>query len=64
MMYIGGADDRDPEVVLAVLLEEIEQLLKAGRPIDLTKYRASHPEHFEELCRLVPALKELNDAEL
>ena len=63
-MFIGSPDDRDPEVILAVLLEEIEQLLKAGQPIELNRYRASHPEHYEELCRLVPALKELNEADL
>ena len=49
----------DAESVLADLLEEIEQLLLAGKKIDLKAYRIRHPEHYEDLLQLLPTLRRL-----
>jgi serine/threonine protein kinase/tetratricopeptide (TPR) repeat protein len=49
----GEADDD----VLARLVEEVADRLRAGEAVDLEEYAGRHPERAEELRRLLPALE-------
>ncbi|MFO7907861.1 MAG: hypothetical protein R6U98_34775 [Pirellulaceae bacterium] len=54
--------NEDREAVLAQLLEEIHQRLRAGEPIDLNDYARKYPAYIDELKRLLPTLAELGRA--
>jgi serine/threonine protein kinase/Flp pilus assembly protein TadD len=53
--------DRAADGSLAELIEELSAKIDSGEPVDLPAYLEAHPEHAEELHRLLPALQLLAD---
>ena len=53
--------DRAAEGSLAELIEELSAKIDSREPVDLPAYLEAHPEHAEELHRLLPALQLLAD---
>jgi hypothetical protein len=43
--------------VLTELVEDLANLLQAGEPVDLEGFLREHPDHAEELRRLLPAVQ-------
>jgi hypothetical protein len=57
----SASQDRSSETSLAGLIEELSAKIEAGEVIELPCYLQAHPEHADELRRLVPALRLLAD---
>ncbi len=55
----GSAEKTGTNQVLDDLLEEIAGNLQSGRRADVEAYIAEHPEHAEDLRRLLPAMRVL-----
>src|SRR2546428_13305652 len=47
--------------VLDDVIEEITAQMHAGQPVDIEAYVQQHPEHADQLRRLLPALQVLAD---
>ncbi|MFO7907523.1 MAG: hypothetical protein R6U98_33050 [Pirellulaceae bacterium] len=56
---VRSSEDR--EAVLAQLLEDIHQQLRAGQPVDLNDYALKYPAYIDELKKLLPTLADLTE---
>jgi serine/threonine protein kinase/Flp pilus assembly protein TadD len=53
--------DSAADPAFAALLEELTNKCLAGEPVDWSAYEREHPEHAEQLRRLVPAMQAMVD---
>jgi serine/threonine protein kinase/Tfp pilus assembly protein PilF len=56
-----GSRSGSIDAVLAEIVEEVTNKLRAGEPVDIETYAGAHPELAERLRRLLPALAVLAD---
>jgi eukaryotic-like serine/threonine-protein kinase len=60
-MPLSAPSQNSSAVVLAELVEEFTNRLRAGEPVDVEPYVREYPEHAERLRQLLPALALLDD---
>jgi WD40 repeat protein/serine/threonine protein kinase len=58
----GSSPITASDAVLNDLVEEFANKLQAGEPVDLQAYALQHPDHAEQLLRLLPAVQVLANA--